>query len=279
MKKILFPTDFSPAADAAFAYAMHLADHLDAHIYGLHAYSLTHSADWLAPPDLIDSLQSDEEQRAMEKMQEYHARILAEGQKDIPFHPLLRVGFASDVLEKACQELKPDLVVMGTKGATNSLDRFLGSITSQVISRIDVPVLAIPANTVYSSIDRIVYAADYRERDTESIKRLGKIAYNLGAQIDLVHVQHPDEEAFSAELKQQIREMYQAETGQEHLQIHEIQNESAADGLATFVEQRATDLLAVSTHKRGFFESLFHRSVTRRLALYAAKPLLVFHSE
>ncbi|MEL6275916.1 MAG: universal stress protein, partial [Bacteroidota bacterium] len=40
MKKILFPTDFSPAATQAYIYALQLAKAIDASIVTLHAYQL-----------------------------------------------------------------------------------------------------------------------------------------------------------------------------------------------------------------------------------------------
>lgn len=277
MKKILFPTDFSQVADEAFTYALYLASKMDATIHCLHVYNLTHTADMLAPADIIVAIQEEEEERALEQMQTYFRRIEEDAGKSVKVKPLLKAGFAADAIASACREVKPDLVVMGTKGATNALDKMLGSVTSTVISDTEVPVLAIPEKVVYQPIKRIAYATDFKEKDHEVSARLGELTRSLEAEAIAVHVRKQGP-GFSAEEEQQLRDLYRREADLPDLHLEQVEGEDTADALAAFMEAHQVDVLALSTHRRSFIDRLFHRSVTRRLALYARKPLLVFHS-
>lgn len=278
MKKILFPTDFSSAADAAFTYAIFLADKMDATIHCLHVYNLTHAADMLAPSDIIAAIQEEEEDRALEQMEVYHRRIEEEAGKEIQIKPVLKAGFAADAIGEVCKTLKPDLVVMGTKGVTNALDKMLGSVTTAVIQTTAVPLLAIPESAIYSPIKRIAYATDFREKDHEVSARLGGLASSLDASVIAVHVASPGEANFTEEDHIKLLELYRKETGLADLDLQQVEGKDTADALAGYMELQQVDVLALSTHRRSFLDRLFHRSLTRRLALYASKPLLVFHS-
>jgi len=278
MKKILFPTDFSETADGAFTYALFMADQLDATIYCLHVYSLAHTADMLAPAEIITSLQDEEEEWALEKMEAYHRRIEAETEKEISIKPLLKPGFAADGIAEACRSLEPDLLVMGTQGATNAIDKMLGSVTSQVIQESQVPVLAIPNGTHYTPINRIAYATDFQAKEEKAVGQLGEMARSLGASVAAVHVLKSDMELPAPDEEAQVENYYRAAMGMDSLQLFHLRHDDTAKGLAQFMEREHADVLATSTYHRGFFERLFHRSLTRQLALYAGKPLLVFHS-
>ncbi|MEM9985743.1 MAG: universal stress protein [Bacteroidota bacterium] len=278
MKKILFPTDFSEPANEAFAYALHLASRWQAQIYYLHVYSLTHTADMLAPVDIIQAIQDEEEERALNSMEQCYLRIEEEAGKRIKLIPLLQAGFPGDAIAETAKKIKPDLIVMGTKGARNPIDRMLGSVTSSVIEQVDIPLLAIPEHTAFSAIKHIVYASDLKEKDHEMAVTLGSWVRALEAELAVLHIGKESEAALSAEAIESARQLYQAETGLEDLRFFYLRGKDSGEVMSQFIEQESIDILAVSTHRRSFFERLFHRGMTRKLALYGRKPLLVFHN-
>ena len=54
MKKILYPTDFSPTAENAFIFALQIADHLGASIITLHAFDRPDISNFNLPETLRD---------------------------------------------------------------------------------------------------------------------------------------------------------------------------------------------------------------------------------
>ncbi len=69
-------------------------------------------------------------------------------------------------------DYKIDIVVMGTHGASGITELILGSNTASVIEKAPVPVLAIPANAVYTGINNVVYAYDEIKSGLPSFQRL-----------------------------------------------------------------------------------------------------------
>jgi nucleotide-binding universal stress UspA family protein len=49
------------------------------------------------------------------------------------------------------------------------------------------------------------------------------------------------------------------------------------DSILDFIKLHRINLLAVAKHKRGFWDSLFHASLTKKLAMHIHIPLLVVH--
>ena len=88
MKTILFPTDFSPHANNAFAYALHMAELLGAELLLLHAYHYTNTGNFFIPAELIDGLNLEEKQKALTELKRYEQKIQQE-LKEAPDQPWL----------------------------------------------------------------------------------------------------------------------------------------------------------------------------------------------
>ena len=56
-----------------------------------------------------------------------------------------------------------------------------------------------------------------------------------------------------------------------------IKSNDVEDSILDFIKLHRIDLLAVAKHKRGFWDSLFHSSLTKKLAMHINIPLLVLH--
>jgi nucleotide-binding universal stress UspA family protein len=60
--------------------------------------------------------------------------------------PNLRVeeGVPFEVISRAVAEMRPDLLILGTRGRTGLHKVFLGSVTEEALRRLDVDILAVP---------------------------------------------------------------------------------------------------------------------------------------
>jgi nucleotide-binding universal stress UspA family protein len=58
--------------------------------------------------------------------------------------------------------------------------------------------------------------------------------------------------------------------------INVVEHPSIADGILDFINENDTDLLVLIKKDYGFIEGLLHSSVTRKLALHAHKPMLLY---
>ncbi len=188
MKTILFPTDFSEVSDNAFRYAIHLADKMDAWIVLFHVHSRVQvTATWF-PDEFQAALNEKNEKEILEYITQYYSSIQKELGKQVNVVPKIVDGFPKEEILKLCREMEPDIVVMGTKGHHAPLNQLLGSITSEVISYGNIPVLAIPDQVTYTGIERIVYATNFEEENLSVFSKLKHFSDILGAKLACLHV-------------------------------------------------------------------------------------------
>ncbi|GAB4408198.1 MAG: universal stress protein [Bacteroidia bacterium] len=275
MLRILLPTDFSPTAGNAFAYAYasQLAAQIEAEIVLIHAYSLIEEADLFTPEVEIRRLRASREAEAMQIFETYKQQ-LQQHNLAVPLSVVLKHGYPMEVIGEACIELLPDLLVMGTKGGGNQLDVLLGSVTARVIQDVEVPVLAVPERAIYRGIGKIAYATDLETCDHDIAARVGQLAARLDAHIVCVHVGDKLPQHLGLE---ELRQIYQRDTGYDKLDLYLFPDDDVAAGLQTFIHSQDIDLLAVVAHRRSIMQRLFHQSLTRKLALTLDIPLLAYH--
>lgn len=266
MKRILFPTDFSDTAKNALQYAVGLAEALDARIHLMHVSSLSVDEASKIHPNRIGERIDQLKGNAAQKLKD-----LAAG-----FNPDLFEGFRVDYGFFAAQEIidaarkeQFDLIVMGTKGVRNAIERLLGSTTSNTMMNSHCPVMAIPDGAVYHPVKRIAYATDFHPNDHHGVKKLMPFKKALSASILFVHV---DPET-SAESIETVAVTAKAPFSDFYI----VNNPSVSEGLEAFIQQKDIQILALFVPRRRLWERLFHTSISKKLALHSHTPLLVFH--
>ncbi len=142
ISRILLPTDFTGASEAAAEYALMLARQNRARLYVLHVVDTSHEAAGFYLPHLsFEKLDKDLKTAASEMLDKFCSRMF-KGYRNVerrvlagePYREILKVVKGGHV----------DLIVMGTLGK-EGIDRFLfGSTTERVMRRAKCPVLVIP---------------------------------------------------------------------------------------------------------------------------------------
>lgn len=146
LKKILWPTDFSDAAAKVLPYIKSLTEKYDAEIHLLHvAEDLTNLRPyWGSGPD----------PKHIEELHEYAMKTSKERLNDLCKNqlegcPRYRIHFAlgdtAEEILKAIDTIRPDLVVMATRGLKEYFP--FGSTAEKVIKNSPVPVLSINPST------------------------------------------------------------------------------------------------------------------------------------
>jgi nucleotide-binding universal stress UspA family protein len=163
-----------------------------------------------------------------------------------------------------------DLVIMGTKGERNAMDKFLGSVTTNTMMNAGCPVLAIPEDATFEGIKQIAYATSLENKDQLFLEQLASFAKTVGATIDLLHVSK------EPTAKAQVLEM-EKEFASEFARIHIVDNPSIMEGVDEFLKESHADVLALFIPKRNLWNRLFHKSFSKKMTFHAAIPLFVFH--
>jgi len=268
MNKILVATDFSPAAQNAAVYALHLARHLGVPLELVHAYVIPFA--YTDSP--VPLLNIDEVQKIAEDSMEAETRRLQSLSPASLFNNRILPGDIADCLTELIEDEKPSLIVMGTSGA--GTDSFLwGSMAVKSLRSLRAPVLAIPVNVIWKPVEKICFAADYDQISTHTpAAEILNWARVMNASIDVIHVDKP-EKAVTPPLA--LVDMLQAAAPE----YHAIINENIEGGVAEFLHEHQIGWLLVIPKKYGFFESIFHKSRTKLLTHVSNVPVLALHQD
>jgi nucleotide-binding universal stress UspA family protein len=277
IKTILFPTDFSPNAHHAFAYAIKLAEKYDAKVVLFHAFHYASTGEFYITPELIDRINLEKEDRAYKEFEKYGKQVKEEMNSEVEISFKFSYAFAIDGILQAVNEVNPDLIVIGTRGASNVIEKLFGSVTSQVIERVSCPVLAVPVDANFREFKHILYATNFEEEGLNLPEWLIKTAKSFSANISCVHVnQHPSDPWTRLEVALK-KEILTSGIEPDLLKMYVLHEPRVWESLQQFIYKNEVDLMAILPHKHSFFERLFQSSLTRRAALEIGIPLLVLH--
>ncbi|HEX8039737.1 MAG TPA: universal stress protein [Chryseosolibacter sp.] len=272
MVNILVPTDFSQLSKFALKYAIKIANTLDGTVTVLHVITRTRALR-ISVREKMRS--SDHEVRSAEAQDlERLIRTLSEQYKTsrpIKYQVVRGAYFATTLMREA-RKLRSGLVVMGTHGATGLAKAVFGSNTTSVIEVSHVPVLAVPEQAEFKGFRNVVYASDLRNAE-EELKILIRYVEKFGSTIHLVHIVPPGESIGPAESK--IEEVLQ-KLPYKNIVSLVLVDHNVDSAIDQYVEVSRADVLAMFTHELSFFEKVFDRSMTRKMAFHSRIPLLAF---
>ncbi|MCB0578739.1 MAG: universal stress protein [Phaeodactylibacter sp.] len=278
MKKILVPTDFSDIAANAYRFAQRLAEEEVVEVKVVHAYHP--SFDYSNP--YLDMPAAEFESVKRELMRNFIAEHTLDtgpsGTVATVAKPKteLCIGFAGEEVVRLSREA--DLIVMGTTGQGNLMEKVFGSVSTHVARNAHCPVLLIPGGCRCQGFREIVFASNYDAADESILQQLMEMAGIGPANIHFVHVEAEAGKPYAVakvEFEQAVRENMPG-IGFNSI---EIECSDIEEGIVRYAQEIGADLIAVGTLRRGFLENLFHKSVTKRLAFHTTVPLLVLHYE
>ena len=278
MKQILFPTDFSEAADKAFLYALRFADSFNAELLVLHVYDLPIVETPPTPEstqEIFDIVEMNQFESFREQLPELHKIAERNNLGHIRMRNILLYGDLVYNINKVCKDEEIDMVVMGTRGATGFKETFLGSSTASVMMNAPVPVLGVPIEAEYHGIKNIAFTTQYKDKDNQSLRRTLDIARKFNAETHCLYIKNDDD---PEDLEERINE-WKMLYNDERVNFFNISGDHIEQTILDFIDNQHVDMLVMRTHKRGFFEGLFHRSLTKKLAYHTKVPLLVFHED
>ena len=180
IEKILFPTDYSEAAEDALQIAMSLAKTFNAEIIPFHA-TLKYWDHSLRRHDKVSQL-----------LQEVHNRIHQEGIRVA--NPIIDVGTPFDLINRYADRQDVNLIVMGskgvTKGAADDPKHPLGLTAEKVMRIAHKPVWVVKQGST-PVVKKIVCAIDFSPPSRRALDNAVHLARDLKADLTVVHAIEP----------------------------------------------------------------------------------------
>jgi nucleotide-binding universal stress UspA family protein len=158
---------------------------------------------------------------------------------------------------------------MGTKGATGLKEVFLGTLTQKIINSSRFPVLAIPQDSRYISLKKILFLTDYSLSQLHTLQKVHDLAHLWGAQIDVLQVSVTDndqDKTFSG--------AWQKVRPKSDVHFYLLTSNDVEGTINDFIELHKINLVALVTHHYSFFEKLFLHSLSKDLVFHAQIPIL-----
>ncbi len=278
-KHLLFPTDFSEAAQDALISTLHLAAQNGAKVTVLHIIYPEYE-----PMDLpVLSAKATEEKlevakAVMENLISSTRELLKDRLKPLPeMETQIEIGIPAAGIIRLAKELHCDMIAMGTRKKHSTLEQWLGTVTAEVVQKADCPVLVLPEGRHLENIKVMVYATALKQKDPDRIRSLPKL---LPINNSIIHVVHVNTEAEKRQISMdEMEEVFSKDKEELPLKFHILESKNVIAALNAFAEEYDADLLIMATVKRSFWERLFSESQSRAMVLQAKIPILVLHEK
>jgi nucleotide-binding universal stress UspA family protein len=278
MKKILFPTDLSKAAEQAFIYALHLADKLGASLNTLHVYRKPEVRAGGLPHTLAEFYESydlDEFQNFKDAIPELRKIQEKQGFNHLNVQHQLEPGRTVETILDIAKKDNYELIVMGTTGARGLKEIFMGSVAGEVLENAHCPVLAIPEEAEFDGeIDDIAFTVSFQDDELKGYQKLLEIISPFHANIHCLNVDLAHTEEITHRMDQFKKALHANESGNATLTFKVLDGTDVREALTDYMEEHSVDILAMVTHKRNFFEELFRYSRAKEMSYHSNMPIL-----
>jgi nucleotide-binding universal stress UspA family protein len=143
-RRILHPTDFSPASRGALTKAIEMAKADRGQLMILHVINpiMPVEGEGYVSPKMYEQLASSTRAWARKRLATLAARAKKAG---VRVTILLAEGTPHEQIIRAARSKRADLIVMGTHGRSGLAKLFLGSVAGRVVTAAPGPVLTVRA--------------------------------------------------------------------------------------------------------------------------------------
>lgn len=281
--RILFPTDGSDGATAAFEHVLRLASGHDATVHVLSVADTTRDSVTRIGEEVIDAL----EREGASIVEEAAERAADHGVETVT---AVEQGGVAETITAYATAHEADLIAMPTRGRTG-LDRLLlGSTTERVLRHAAVPVLSIrpDGESATYPYENVLVATDGSETATAAVERAATLADRSGATLHALSVvdvldlgadAHSGVDGFVSQAEESVAAaVATAEAaGVEATETVEV-GTSAARGIRMHAEANDVDVVVLGTHGRTGVGRYLLGSVAERTVRTSPVPVLTVPS-
>lgn len=284
--KIILSTDFSEENQVLFPYAIDLMKVTGGTIILFHAYMdqilMGDSSfpggidsDTFFNRELLAEMEMQAEKLMLEKQLQLSKFIEEQAVIAIQIQTVLKGGDPEHELLELTNSENPDLILMGTRGKGGKA--FLeGSMAKSLMSKVNVPLLAIPEQYHWRPGNDILYATNFSQFEVTTINQLIKLTEKYHPVIHVVHLIFDDKDQKATMLMEELQQAFSLQEKNQQMRFHLIRTNHATDALKLFVEQNQISLAAFIANKRTWLDYIFKDKVGKDAFFSLDIPLLTF---
>lgn len=271
MKKIIVLTDFSEQSKYALKAAADLAKKHKVELLVVHMLELNQAL--LSSPDGMYAEQTVFLVKLAEKnLKEFLNKPFLEG---ITVTPIIKHYKVFSELDAISEKHGADLIIMGSNGTSGVEEFFIGSNAEKVVRNASIPVLVIKGEVAELTIDRFVFACDFKDENLPAFQKAREFSELFNAKMEIVFINTPNDEFLSnRDAYQKINKfLNKANAGQ---QVEIYNDYSVEQGILNYGRTILADAIAIPTHGRKGLSHLFNGSIGEDVVNHARIPVITF---
>lgn len=276
MQKILVPTDFSDNAKQALQLAADIAVKHNAALEVLHVNTAAAYAPIMPELYTAQLAQLNEyELSAANDLKNLKRDVLdKDAYQGLSVETRIEAGLLYSSLRKFAEEDGCDLVVMGTKGASNATEFFVGSNTERVIRTAICPVLAIPFGTQSFNPQTVVLTTTLRPDQAVAFNTLAAWQNNYGFKVKVLYLNNPGHFETDNDIESALQNFCKASGLKDTELFVSADTFNEEQAILQFAATAEADMIAMATHQRKGISHLFFGSLTEDTANHSDIPVL-----
>ncbi|PZV83890.1 nucleotide-binding universal stress UspA family protein [Algoriphagus aquaeductus] len=284
MISVFVPFDFSQTAHYALNFATGLAgNYPKISITVFHVIEVPVASGMSTMGGGLDPMPDFENQIFFMELIETRKKQLRELEEtyhnsNFEFSTKLILGNVFKGISEAIQEAKPDLVVMGSKGASGLEEVIIGSNTEKIVRTAPCPVITIKGETQVQDMKKVVFASDFRDSDDEVAARIKRIQSVFDAQFYFVVINTPGNFETTRDSMARIRTFVQKHKF-DNIKAEIYNSLTEESGIIEFAEDIDADLIAMTTHGRTGLLHLITGSIAEDVVNHSKRPVWTFKTK
>lgn len=285
--KVLIPVDFSDYSRVACRTGFAFANMLGTDAVLLHVYASPYFDGNLGgesdgfPIEISDSqMRKDLADAAHLKMRRVNhmlrSGIIAGKLPAVKFATEVMEGVPEDVILDYTRRNTPMLIVMATRGADKKASDMIGSVTAEVVDSCRIPILTIPENFSFTSLEDlsdVAFFCNVDQQDFLAMDVLIRIMDSCRLRVHLVPVS--DNAGSKLASRMETLENYFREHYPTHRFMRKIMSkDSFRSEFEDYISTAGIKMLVVPNKKKNVFSRLFSPGIAHRIVFERDIPML-----
>jgi nucleotide-binding universal stress UspA family protein len=275
MKNILVPTDFSENCTKAAHLGIKMAKLFNAEIHFLHL--MTTPVDWVK----LDKLKENRYPETVKQIGIVKSKLL-ELERMAEHHGLkCRTFLQFDSGQKDIMEhsghFHHDFIITGSSGTKGRVREIMGSNVEKIVRKANAPIIVVKEEEVTFPFKDILFVSAFEEDVSHPFQEVLSIAQKCDAKIHLLRI-NTETDFNSIELGlNPVKEFLEKFPDLKKFSMSVHNESSVEEGINTFLKHQSADLIAMSTHGKTGFLSLFSKSIAEGVTNHSELPVMTIH--
>lgn len=197
----------------------------------------------------------------------------------IKFTTKLVEGVPEDSIIEYAKGVKPQLIIMGTRGTEKKEKELIGSVTGEVLDGCRFPVLAIPETANITNLDalkHIVFFCNIEHEDIVALDLLYRLFTNKSFNITIIPVPHKNLHVVDSHINShsELIKYCQKNYPRFNFNIQPLSLDKTSSILNEIRQRSNIDLIVIPNKKKNVFSRFFNPSLAHKILLHSNIPMM-----